>query len=152
MSNAKTNSESIKQIMEKNNDSITIEDLIEGDIKEGTITHTVSDEQKQNLKKSSDYLEVLAIWKKEKRTEQIMKIILSAVLGVILITQIICVNIIIFKIGDQSLKFEEWTIRVFIMGVFAEIVALVKIIVNNLYPQNGSKDFMEFINQLYSKG
>lgn len=151
MDNAKSVDDSIKEYMEKNNDSITIEELIENDEKNDRITFTISDEQKENAKKNNDYIEVLAIWKKEKHTEQIMKVILSVVLGIILLVQIICINIVIFKIGQGSMIFDEWTIRFFITGVFAEIVALVKIIVNNLYPQSGSKDFMEFINELYSK-
>lgn len=128
---------------------VNIGDLIESDSAENTIISTISDERRKILKEESDYLKVLSIWTKEKQADRIMKIVLCASLGVLLVAQIVCINIIIFKIGLKSMEFDEWTIRLFITGVFAEIVALVKIIVNNLFPESGSKDFMEFLNNFY---
>ena len=33
--------------------------------------------------------------------------------------------------------------------IFSEIVSLVKIVINNLFPKSGNKDFMDFINTFY---
>lgn len=130
-------------------DDINIEELIDTGITANIITQTVSEEERQNIKSNNEYLEVLSIWKKEKRTDQIMKIALSGFLGLMLLGQIIYINVIIFKIGLKKMDFNEWTIRLYITGVFVEIVALVKIVVQNLFPANGSKDFLEFLNSFY---
>ena len=43
----------------------------------------------------------------------------------------------------------DYKIIYYITGIFAEIVALVKIVINNLFPKSGNKDFMDFINTFY---
>ncbi len=65
------------------------------------------------------------------------------------IIQVIFINVIVWKIGKGEMDFDEWTIRLFITGIFAEIVALVKIVINNIFPKSGNKDFMDFINTFY---
>ena len=78
-----------------------------------------------------------------------MKQGLSLGISIILVIQVIFINVIVWKIGKGEMDFDEWTIRLFITGIFAEIVALVKIVINNLFPKSGNKDFMDFINTFY---
>lgn len=66
------------------------------------------------------------------------------VLGIV-INQVHFINKLVSNIGNGSWKMEEWTFRLIVTGVFVEIVAIFKIIVTNLFPVNGSKDFLEFI-------
>jgi hypothetical protein len=47
--------------------------------------------------------------------------------------QIIVVNVIYVLMGCQLLKYEEWTANTFIMGVFAEVAALVLLVVKYLF-------------------
>lgn len=68
----------------------------------------------------------------------------------LMIYQIIKINKLVVGIGNETYKIDEWTLRLLIVGVFAEVVAVVKIIVENLFPKNGSKDFLEFLNNFHN--
>ena len=48
--------------------------------------------------------------------------------------------------GFQCLTFEAWTARTFIMGVFAEIAAMVLIVVKYLFTPSSDK-VLEFLDQ-----
>lgn len=126
-----------------------LDDLIADDEYEEIISTSITEKEKAESRDKNDRMQVLSIWMNEKRTEQKMKIALCISIGVILIIQIVYINIVIWGIGAKFMSFDEWTIRIFVTGVFAEIVALVKIVVNNIFPKNGNKDFMDFINAFY---
>ena len=68
----------------------------------------------------------------------------------LMIYQIIKINKLVVGIGSGTYKIDEWTLRLLIVGVFTEVVAVVKIIVENLFPKNGSKDFLEFLNKFHN--
>ncbi len=53
--------------------------------------------------------------------------------------QIISINVIFILIGSQVFVFEEWTAKTFIMAVFAEICALVLLVVKYLFPGTSDK-------------
>ena len=129
-------------------EELGLDDLINFDY-ETPITRTISEKEKQEYKETDDRIQVLTIWKDEKKTEQRMKQGLSLGISIILVIQVIFINVIVWKIGKGEMDFDEWTIRLFITGIFAEIVALVKIVINNLFPKSGNKDFMDFINTFY---
>lgn len=128
---------------------VGLDDLIEDDEYEEILSRTISDRELDDYKERDDRIQVLTIWMNEKKSEQRMKRGLSYVISTILIIQIVYINIIVWKIGKGTMIFDEWTIRLFITGVFAEIVALVKIVVSNIFPKSGNKDFMDFINAFY---
>ena len=129
-------------------EELGLDDLINFDY-ETPITRTISEKEKQEYKETDDRIQVLTIWKDEKKTEQRMKQGLSLGISIILVIQVIFINVVVWKIGKGEMDFDELTIRLFITGIFAEIVALVKIVINNLFPKSGNKDFMDFINTFY---
>lgn len=142
---------------QKADDKSILEGLIKeastGDLElEGTqLESTITEEDKKEARENNTSLEILTIWKQEKRTERWMKISFSVVIGLILISQICYIDIIMSKIGDQQMNFDEWTIKLFVTGVFIEIIGLVKIVAENLFPKDGNKNFMKFIEEMYSK-
>ena len=106
---------------------------------------TISHEVKQDIEKQIELIKILDVWKEEKRSDQKIKIIICLVVLGIVINQVHFINKLVSNIGNGSWKMEEWTFRLIVTGVFVEIVAIFKIIVTNLFPVNGSKDFLEFI-------
>lgn len=115
------------------------------------VTETISNDKKQKSVKERYFLEIMKMWEKEKKMERFLKYIFSGVIGVLLIVQIIILNVLLFNIGAKKFQFDEWTLRLFITGVFAEIVALIKIIITNLFPKNGGKEFMEFLSNTFEE-
>lgn len=72
------------------------------------------------------------------------------VLLLVVLTIVIC-GIVIFQ-GLGKLKLEEWTLRIFATGVFVEVIAVVRIIANSIFPKDDRKTYLEFINRFNNKG
>ena len=142
-----------KTVGEKEIETGSLRDFIDdnANIDDKVIVETITKERRERSIEDSYFLSVLKMWQREKKTERLLKLVFSSVIGVILIVQISILNFLVIQIGQGNLKFDEWTIRLFVTGVFAEIVALVKIIITNLFPQNGGKDFMDFLNNMFIK-
>ncbi|BAE47821.1 hypothetical protein G8S49_05900 [Clostridium botulinum C] len=83
----------------------------------------------------------------EQKTNSRLKITLSIILSVILIELVASTILIVWNIGKGTFKYDEWTIRLFITGIFAEIVGIVRIIVNSLFPKEDRKLYLEFIDK-----
>ncbi len=49
--------------------------------------------------------------------------------------------------GTGKLKYNEWTIRLFITGVFIEIVGIIQIIVTSLFPKEDRKNYFDFLDK-----
>lgn len=71
----------------------------------------------------------------------------GVILGLLIILTLSTVVIIILC-GAGTLKIEEWTLKLFITGVFIEIVAIIRIIVNSLFPKDDRKVYLDFIKSL----
>lgn len=56
------------------------------------------------------------------------------------------VNVVFVLMGSNVLTFEAWTARTFIMGVFAEIAAMVLIVVKYLFTPSSDK-VLQFLDQ-----
>lgn len=125
-----------------------IRELIEKDSPVSSLNSTIDIRHDTRYKDNDLFYEIVSIWTKERRSEQVMKKIICLFLACILFIEVIFINIVIFNFGQGLLKFDEWTLRLFLVSVFAEITAIIKIIVSNLFPVNGSKEFMDFINAL----
>lgn len=82
----------------------------------------------------------------EQRFNRILKIIFSSIILLILVGLTCSIVYIVFKIGQEKYKFDEWTIRLFITGVFVEVIAVVKIIVSSLFPKDERQLYLKFIN------
>lgn len=83
----------------------------------------------------------------EQKTNKCLKIILSIVLSIILLSLVASTILIVWKMGKGLFKYDEWTIRLFITGIFAEIVGIIKIIINSLFPKEDRKLYLEFIDK-----
>lgn len=133
--------------MEQRDDfEIRLSDVIDNEQESEIIDSTISNTAQQDSQKQSELIKILDVWQEEKKSDQTIKIIIClAVLGII-ISQVHFINKLVSNIGSGSWHMEEWTFRLIITGVVVEIVAIFKIIVTNLFPVNGSKDFLEFIS------
>ena len=51
--------------------------------------------------------------------------------------------------GTKIWNLEEWTFRLIIVSVFAEIVGVFIIVVKSLFPEDSSKSMLELIKHIY---
>ena len=51
--------------------------------------------------------------------------------------------------GAKIWSFEEWTFRLIIVSVFAEIVGVFIIVVKSLFPEDSSKSMLDLIKHIY---
>lgn len=132
--------------MEERDDfEIRLSDVIDDKQASEIIDSTISNVAQQDSQKQSELIKILDVWQEEKKSDQTIKILICLVVLGIIIYQVYFINKLVSNIGNGSWNMEEWTFRLIITGVFVEIVAIFKIIVTNLFPVNGSKDFLEFI-------
>lgn len=132
--------------MEERDDfEIRLSDVIDDNQASEIIDSTISNVAQQDSQKQSELIKILDVWQEEKKSDQTIKILICLVVLGIIIYQVYFINKLVSNIGNGSWNMEEWTFRLIITGVFVEIVAIFKIIVTNLFPVNGSKDFLEFI-------
>ena len=61
--------------------------------------------------------------------------------------QVVAINVIVVLIGCGLLKFEPWTAKTFVMAVFAEVSALVLLVVKYLFPATSDK-ILDLIDRL----
>lgn len=132
-------------MQERDDFEIRLSDLIDDDQSSEIIDSTISNSAQQDSKKQSELIKILDVWQEEKKSDQTIKILICLVVLGIIISQVWFINKLVSNIANGSWNMEEWTFRLIISGVFVEIVAIFKIIVTNLFPVNGSKDFLEFI-------
>lgn len=127
-----------------------LDDLIESENASDYVNSTLSEVDNRESKNEDYFIEILKVWKDEKKSEQGTRNVICVVMLGLMIAQVWFVNSLIADIARGTSSLEEWTLRLIIVGVFAEIVGIINIIVSNLFPKNGSKDFLEFL-QSYNK-
>lgn len=139
-----------EEVKEKKQNKSLLGDLIEEANPLDSVNGTLSSEVRKNHHKDAFFYEIIGLWSREKKSDQFMKLIICSLLVCILVGEIIFIDILVYLIGKGVLKFDEWTIRLFIAGVFTEIAALVKMMMGNLFPVDEKKDFMNFIKTIDS--
>lgn len=121
---------------------VMIDDVDSSD--DGVIESTV-DRNNSN----SDFIEILNIWKTERQLELgLKKIVCYALIGLIFI-EAIFIGVMVGLQGAKIWTLEEWTFRLIIVSVFAEIVGVFIIVVKSLFPEDSSKSMLDLIKHIY---
>ena len=94
-----------------------------------------------NLSKLQDIREraehhrtIVAVWKSQQDQDRQMRKTYANWLMMAMSIQVLAINVIFVLIGCGVLKFEPWTANTFVMATFAEIGALVLLVVKYLFP------------------
>ena len=110
----------------------SLDDLMLDSIKssDGVIESTVS-----RNNSNSDFIEILNIWKTERQLELGLKKIVCKALIALIFIEAIFIGVMVGLQGAKIWSFEEWTFRLIIVSVFAEIVGVFIIVVKSLFPE-----------------
>lgn len=123
-------------------DDVIIDDVESSD--DGVIESTV-DRNNSN----SDFIEILNIWKSERESELELKKIVCYALIALIAAEAIFIGVMIGLQGAKIWNLEEWTFRLIIVSVFAEIVGVFIIVVKSLFPEDSSKSMLDLIKHIY---
>lgn len=94
----------------------------------------------QEIKDRSHWIRsVVAAWKGQQIEDRRMRKQYATCLIILMTAQIIAINLIYVLIGCGKLTYEPWTAKTFIMAVFAEVAALVLLIVKYLFRPTNDK-------------
>lgn len=89
---------------------------------------------------------ILGIWSKQHELERDQRGKYADWFKWVLVIQLIAINIAFFLIGRGCLYFDQWTVNIFIVSVFGEIMGIVLIIVKYLFTST-SKEMIELIKE-----
>ena len=82
---------------------------------------------------------IIKVWKQQQdQDRQIREIYAKWLIGV-MVVQVVAINIIFVLIRLSVLEFEPWTANTFVMATFAEISALVLLVVKYLFPTSADR-------------
>lgn len=98
---------------------------------------------------NSDFIEILNIWKSERESELKLKNMVCKNLIRLIFIQAIFIGVMVGLQGAKIWSFEEWTFRLIIVSVFAEIVGVFIIVVKSLFPEDSSKSMLDLIKHIY---
>jgi uncharacterized membrane protein YcjF (UPF0283 family) len=141
----------------KNKDVSTEDELtitgLEFDDKEtiqATTTKTLDDELEKNITEASTFIDSLtkSFASEEISNSGLKKTFSKFILGILALLSIVISAVIIlqgFKLYNFNL--EEWTLRLFVTSVFIEIIALIKIMINSLFPKDDRKVYLDFVKE-----
>ncbi|MBF9143748.1 hypothetical protein [Hymenobacter properus] len=90
---------------------------------------------------------LVGAWQRQNKAERKLRQKVAWCILVALGIQIILVNTTFFLIGFGVIKAEENLAKIFILAVFAEIVAMVLIVLRYLFPRTGN-EFLQLIKEL----
>lgn len=93
----------------------------------------------------------IAAWKEQQDQDRKTQKYYAKWLLIVVCVQISIVNLLFTLIGLGFLNVQEWTANTFIMSVFAEISAMVLIVVNYLFPKT-QKSSAAFLDILKGRG
>ncbi len=116
-----------------------IQEIIE---KQGVeVRDSVTSDDIDNLGKLSDIQErvkhhrtIVNAWKQQQDQDRKMRKLYASWLIGAMSVQVVAINVIFVLIGCSVLRFEQWTANTFVMATFAEISALVLLVVKYLFP------------------
>lgn len=116
---------------------------------EATNNIGLDSKEKRSLK-TSEAIELLNIWKREKAEELKLKKIIVNFLKRIIYIQFFFIALMVGLYGYNIWNFEEWTFRLIIMSIFVETVGVFVIVVKSLFPEDSNKNMIEFMKYVYS--
>lgn len=77
---------------------------------------------------------ILQLWINQESSERKLRVGVVSGLGIILAGELIVGNMAFLKIGEGSMQFPEWTVQIFFMGMFTQIISMVFFVVKSLFP------------------
>ena len=100
----------------------------------------------QEIKDRSHWIRsVVSAWKSQQQEDRQMRKQYATCLMIIMAFQVVVINVVYILMGCGKLTFEPWTAKTFIMSAFAEVAALVLLIVKYLF-RTASDKVLEFGN------
>ena len=93
---------------------------------------------------------IVSAWKQQQEQDRKLRKLYANWLMCAMSAQVIAINIIFVLIGCGILKYEQWTANTFVMATFAEISALVLLVVKYLFPA-GTEKVRDLIDQFKAK-
>lgn len=82
---------------------------------------------------------IVNAWKQQQDQDRKMRKLYATWLMIAMSAQVVAINVIFALIGRGVLKFDQWIANTFVMAVFAEVVALVLLVVKYLFPATSDK-------------
>jgi hypothetical protein len=93
---------------------------------------------------------IVNVWKQQQDQDRQMRKLYATWLMVAISVQVVAINVILILLGCGVLKLEQWTANTFVMAAFAEISALVLLVVKYLFPATSDK-VLELIDRFRVK-
>jgi hypothetical protein len=109
------------------------------------------DQLRENKERRRHQSSIINAWRQQQIQDREMRRVYANWLMVVMSLQIVLINVIFVLIGLAILKFEQWTANVFITAVFAEISALVLLVVKYLFPATTDK-ILDLIDRFKGQG
>jgi hypothetical protein len=109
------------------------------------------DQLRENKERRRHQSAIINAWKQQQTQDREIRRVYANWLMVVMSLQIVVINVIFILIGCGLLKFEQWTANVFITAVFAEISALVLLVVKYLFPATADK-ILDLIDRFKGHG
>jgi hypothetical protein len=109
------------------------------------------DQLRENKERRRHQASIINAWRQQQIQDREMRRVYANWLMVVMSLQIVLINVIFVLIGLAILKFEQWTANVFITAVFAEISALVLLVVKYLFPATTDK-ILDLIDRFKGQG
>jgi hypothetical protein len=94
---------------------------------------------------------IVSAWKQQQDQDRKMRKLYANWLMGAMSVQVIAINVIFVLIGTGTLKFEQWTANTFVTATFAEISALVLLVVKYLFPATTDR-ILDLIDRFKDKG
>lgn len=89
-----------------------------------------------------DFKSIIAI---ERCGDIILKFIIVAFIGYVLINQIDFINSIIRGVAKDDLHLDSTTIQIILTGTVVEFIWVIKIVINSLFPEGDRKDSLNYM-------
>ncbi len=96
--------------------------------------------------RSKHHRTIIRVWRQQQDQDRKMRKLYATWLMIAMSLQVVAINVIFILIGSGILKFEQWTANTFIMAVFAEVGALVLLVVKYLFPATSDR-ILELIDR-----
>ena len=77
---------------------------------------------------------IINAWKQQQDQDRKLRRLYANWLMIVMSAQVVAINVLFFLVGRKALAFDRWTINIFVTAVFAEVGALVLLVVKYLFP------------------
>jgi hypothetical protein len=98
-----------------------------------------SDRVEENRERRRHHKTIISAWRQQQTQDRAMRRTYARWLMTVLSVQLVVIHVLFLLIGCRLLSFEPWTANVFIAAVFAEISAMVLLVVKYLFPATTDK-------------